>query len=303
MRHRTAGAIRILVGCAGLVAAAELLSSCSATIMPAAGELVPATSAQFEPAVTVAVLDGSGGMESAGPGDAHWWFTSPSADISVSNNSAQDPTVELSATITAPPCPGDAQVALTLPGGRVIQLRTGTAGKAFSAFLDVPVGHVEIVHVSIFTSACHLPTDPRPLYAGLFTASVRSVALTSLSPGSGLTNEQDVAPAPSLYWLTSSTAELSVRNNGVKSARLRLSGYVIPPPCAGAVGEVSVEPPGVRPFALDTRAGPAEFALSLSVPQGAATVVRFRVSSKVCRIATDDRTFYAGLLKLAVSAN
>jgi hypothetical protein len=104
-----------------------------------------------------------------------------------------------------------------------------------------------------------------------------------------------------LYWLTSSTAELSVTNNAASTSRLKVAGYLIPPPCPGATAEVSVGAKGGSFLGLETSTGPARFVLPVTVAAGAAVVVRFHVSSGVCRIATDPRTFFAGLSRLVVS--
>jgi hypothetical protein len=143
------------------------LSGCASSPLTPVGTLVTASDAQFSMPVSAAVTSGSAGLESSGPG-AHWWLTSAEADVTVSNNSEGSPAIDITATVAGPPCPGLAEVVVHSPGSPSIRLVAGSAGKLLSLRLAVPLGQSKVIHLSVLTPACHITTDSRSLYVGLF---------------------------------------------------------------------------------------------------------------------------------------
>jgi hypothetical protein len=149
-------------------------SGCTSSSLTPAGKLVAATDAQFSTPVSIAVTSGSTGLESSGSKDAHWWLTSAQADVTVSNNAERSPVIDITTTVMAPPCPGLAEVVVDSPGSSSIRLVAGSAGKLLSLRLDVPLGRSKTIHLSVLTPVCHIATDTRPFYAGLFALKAQS---------------------------------------------------------------------------------------------------------------------------------
>lgn len=151
------------------------VSGCASSSLTPVGDLVAATDTQFSTPVTVAVTAGSPGLESPGTKDAHWWLTSAQADITVSNNSERSPVIDLTATVMPPPCPGlVAKVVVDSPGSPSIRLVARSAGNLLSLRLNVPLGRSTTIHLSVQTPVCHIATDPRPFYAGLFALKAQT---------------------------------------------------------------------------------------------------------------------------------
>jgi hypothetical protein len=146
---------------------------CTSSPMAPAGNLVAATDAQFSRPVSATVTIGSTGLEFSG-GETHWWLTSAEASVTVSNNSERSPVVDITATVMAPPCPGLAELVVNAPGSPRIRLVAGSAGKRLSLRLDVPRGRSKTIRLSVLTPACHIATDPRPFYAGLFAMEAQT---------------------------------------------------------------------------------------------------------------------------------
>ena len=162
------------------------LSSCTSSPLTPAGKLVAASDAQFSMPVSAAVTTGSTGLESSGPKDAHWWLTSAEADVTVSNNSELSPVIDITATVAAPPCPGLAEVVVHSPGSPSIRLVTGSAGKLLSLRLNVPLGRSKAIHLSVLTPVCHIATDARSLYLGLFALKAQTPQAVEMHLVNGL---------------------------------------------------------------------------------------------------------------------
>jgi hypothetical protein len=277
-------------------------SGCMSSLLAPVGPLVAATEAQFSRPVSAAVTAGSTGMESSGPNDAHWWLTSASADVTVSNNSQRSPVIEVTATIMPSPCAGVVEVVVDSMGSPSIRLVAGSAGKLLSLRLDVPLGQSRTIHLSVLTPVCYIATDPRSFYAGLFVLRAQTPQVVELRYVKGLSDNQVVAPAPSLNWLTESEAEIAVTHNSGPSAKLKVTGFAIPPPCPGSTAQITVKLPGSPSVRLDTGTSATAITIAFVAPIGSTRTVRFIVSSAPCRIASDNRTFFAGLTRLRVSA-
>jgi len=276
-------------------------SGCTSSSLPPVRELVAASQAQFSMPVSAAVTAGSTGLEFSGA-DAHWWLTSTEADVTVSNNSERSPVIDITATVVAPPCPGLADVVVDAPGSPRIRLLAGSAGKLLSLRLDVPLGSSKKIRLSVLTPACHIATDPRPLYAGLFALKTQTPQAVELRYVKGLSGNEMAAPAPSLNWLTAAAADIAVTHKSGSSAKLALTGFAIPPPCPGSTAHITVKLPGSRAVPVDTGMNATAINLVFAVPIGATRTAQFVVTSRSCRIAGDNRTFYAGLTNLRVSA-
>ena len=275
---------------------------CTSSPLTPAGKLVAATDAQFTRPVSAAVTAGSMGLESSGPRDTLLWLTSAEADVTVSNNSERSPIIDVTATVKAPPCPGLAEVVVRTPGSPDIRLVAGSAGKLLSLRLAVPRGHSKTIHLSTLTPACHVATDSRSLYVGLLALRAQTPRAIEMRFGSGLSGNEIAAPAPSLNWLTASEADIAVTHNSGSSAKLKLTGFAIPPPCPGSTGQITVELPGSPSVRLDTGTSATAIDLAFVVPIGTTRTVRLIVTSPPCRIASDKRSFFVGLTKLSVSA-
>lgn len=150
------------------------VSGCTSSSLTSAGTLVAATDAQFSRPVSAAVTAGSTGLESSGTNDGHWWLTSAQADVTVSNNSERSPVIDITATVMAPPCPGLAEVVVDSPGSPSLRLVAGSAGKLLSLRLNVPLGQSKTIHLSVLSPVCHIATDSRSLYAGLFALKAQT---------------------------------------------------------------------------------------------------------------------------------
>jgi hypothetical protein len=278
------------------------VAGCASSQLTPVGKLVAATDAQFMRPISAAVTAGSIGLESSGPRDALLWLTSAEADVTVSNNSERSPIIDVTATVKAPPCPGLAEVLVHTPGSPDIRLVAGSAGRLLSFRLAVPLGRRKTIHLSVLTPACHIATDSRSLYVGLFAMKAQTPRAVGMRFVKGLSDNQVAAPAPSLYWLTASEADIAVTHNSGSSAKLKLTGFAIPPPCPGSTGQITVELPGSPSVRLDTGTSATAIDLAFVVPIGATRTVRLIVSSPSCRIASDKRPFFVGLTKLSVSA-
>lgn len=278
------------------------LSSCKSTPLTPVGKLVAARDAQFSMPVSAAVTAGSTGLESPGTKGAHWWLTSAEADVTVSNNSERSPIIDITATVRAPPCPGLAEVVVLSPGSPSTRLVAGSAGKLLSLRLNVPLGRSKKIHLSVLTPACHIATDARSLYAGLFALNAQTPQALEMRFVNGVSGNQVTPPAPSWNWLTASTANIAVTNNSGSSAKLKLTGFAIPPPCPRSTAQITVDLPGSPAVRLDTGTIATAITLAFVVPIGTTRTVRLIVSSPSCRMARDNRTLFAGLTNLKVSA-
>jgi hypothetical protein len=188
------------------------------------------------------------------------------------------------------------------PGSPSIKVVAGSGGKLLSVRLNVPLGQSRTIHLSVLTPVCHIPSDPRSLYAALFALKAQTPQAVELRNVKGLSGNEVAAPAPSLNWLTAAEADIAVTHNSGSSAKLKLTGFAIPPPCPGWTGQITVKLPGSPAVRLNTVAGATPITLAFVVPIGTTRTVKFIVSSPSCRIASDNRTFFAGLTKLSVSA-
>lgn len=299
MRCSIRGQVVILLSILVLVVGA---SGCASYSLTPAGKLVTASDAQFSLPPSVAVTSGSSGLESSGTKDEHWWLTSDQAEITVSNNSKHSPTMEVTATVVPPPCPGLAELVVDSPGSPRIRLVVGSAGKFLALRLDVQPGRSKTIHVSVLTPVCHISTDPRSFYAGLSALKAQPPQAVEMRDVKGLSGNQADAPAASLNWLIAPEAEMAVTHNSGPSTKLKLTGFAIPPPCPGSTAQVTVELPGSPAVRLDTGTSATAIAIAFAVPIGTTKTVKFIVKSPSCRIAGDSRTFFAGLTKLEVSA-
>jgi hypothetical protein len=283
------------------ISAGIFIAGCSADVQTPMGPLVPADPAQFSAPISVGLQLGSATGETSG-GAVHYWLTQPSTTLIVSNNAQKSPLIELTATLTPPPCPGQSAQAtidsVNLPSRRE-QIPVG--GKIVHLRLSLARGGQRVVQISILTPPCHITTDPRTFYAGLSGLSVATTPAADLNLGNGITGNQVAPPAPSLNWVTGATADLSLVNNADSSSKLTLAGFVIPPPCPGAAFDVDIGVSGSSSTRHYTGTAATPISLPLTLSAGATMPLRINVHSPSCRILTDTRTFYVGFVRLKVS--
>jgi hypothetical protein len=151
----------------------------------------------------------------------------------------------------------------------------------------------------------------------LVLASLSGCASTQLDPAGGLVPAADTEFGPpvsvgvsagtsglertdgsDLWWLTSSDATIDVMNVASSRPSLVLTVTVVPPPCLRPA-MIELDPPGAGAVFSATVRGPGRtISLRLNVPRGVSVQVPVKVRNPVCRIPTDTRPFFAGLVNL-----
>jgi hypothetical protein len=150
-----------------LLASAMFVAACNSVRLTPAGPLVGASQAQFSPAISVTVTNGSAASPVLVSGNELWWITEPTVSLSVTNDTAAAQSVAVLATVETVPCASSAVLHFSTSDGRQVQINATAQGSQLSLPVEVAAHQTQLISVAVVGPPCHMPQDIRSLYAVL----------------------------------------------------------------------------------------------------------------------------------------